>query len=81
MTLENLHSVLGWCTLINTSLLGLWLLAFTQAHDSLYKLHSRWFKISPEHFDTVHYASIAFYKLIILVFNVIPYVALFLIKR
>ena len=32
--------------------------------------------MSPEHFDTIHYAGMAFYKLAVIVFNLVPWIAL-----
>lgn len=57
MTLENIRSVLAWCTLINWGLLLWWFLFLTLAHDWTYRIHSRWFKMSVEKFDTIHYAG------------------------
>ena len=72
---ETLH-VLIWCTVINYALLFVWFGVFVFAHDWLYKMHSRWFGISVETFDTVHYAGIAVYKIAILIFNLVPLIAL-----
>ncbi len=76
MTVDILRGVLGWCTVINMGMLIWWVLFLTFAHDFVYRMHSKWFKISMETFDTIHYAGIAFFKIAILVFNVIPYFAL-----
>ncbi len=79
MTLESLRAVLGWCTLINLGLLTMWFLFFVAGRDWIYRLHSRWFKISEEHFDRVHYAGMAFYKIGIFLLNGIPWIALHLV--
>lgn len=76
MTLESIRSVLAWCTLINLGLLLWWFLFLTLAHDWTYRIHSRWFKISVEKFDAIHYAGITFFKLLVLMFNLVPYLAL-----
>jgi hypothetical protein len=52
---------------------------FWFGHDWMFRLHSRWFHLSKEGFDSVHYASMAAYKLGILLLNLTPYVALRLI--
>jgi hypothetical protein len=39
-------------------------------------MHSKWFKVPVETFNAIHYAGIAFFKITILVFNIIPYFAL-----
>ena len=76
MTVEMTRAVLGWCSIINMGLLLWWFLALIFAHDWAYRMHSKWFKLSPETFDTIHYAGIVFFKMIIFVFNIIPYFAL-----
>ena len=35
--------------------------------------------MSPEHFDAIHYAGMAFYKLAVIVFNLVPWIALQLV--
>jgi hypothetical protein len=39
-------------------------------------MHSKWYTISEKIFDSIHYAGIAFFKVTIFVFNIIPYFAL-----
>ena len=76
MTIEMIRSTLAWCTVINWILLVWWLVFFMMAHDWMYRLHSRWFSLSVDRFDAIHYAGMAFFKLCILVFNLVPYLAL-----
>ena len=80
MTLDTIQAVLGWSTLINFSLLIWWAFFVLLAHDWTYKMHSKFFTISKETFDTVHYAGMAFFKLLVLVFNLAPYLALRIIS-
>jgi hypothetical protein len=79
MSIEQLREVLAWCTVINFGILIFWWLMFILAHDFVYRLHSRWFKIPIEEFDSIHYKAIAFYKLSIILFNLVPYIALSII--
>jgi hypothetical protein len=79
MTEEHARAVLLWCTLINYGVLILWFLAFLTAHDLLYRWHARWFRISSEAFDAIHYGGMAVYKVGILLLNLVPYVALTLV--
>jgi hypothetical protein len=51
-------------------------LFFTLAHDWMYKIHGKWFKLSVDKFDTIHYAGMAFFKICIFLFNIVPYFAL-----
>jgi len=76
MTLVGIRSMLAWCTLINMGLLIWWFLIFFFAHDWVYRLHSRWYRIPQDRFDAIHYAGIAFFKILVLTFNLVPYLAL-----
>jgi hypothetical protein len=76
MTIDMVRDVLLWCTVLNYGILLLWFLVFSLAHDWMYRFHGRWFRVSPEQFDGIHYAGIAFYKVGIFLFNLIPYAAL-----
>jgi hypothetical protein len=58
------------------ALLLWWAMFLLLAHDWTYRLHSKWFKISAEQFDTIHYAGIAIFKLGVFMFNLVPYFAL-----
>ena len=63
----------------NYSILLIWFGAFSLAHDWMYRLHSRWFSLSAETFDALHYGSMAVYKIGIIMLNVAPLVALWLV--
>ena len=76
MTLEILRDFLGWCTIINYALLLFWFGMFIRAHDWMYGFHGRWFKLSVEKFDEIHYTMMGYFKLFIFVFNLAPYLAL-----
>jgi len=73
---ETLLVVLGWCTLINWALLLLWWMFVALAGDWMFGMHKKWFKISRETFDATHYAGMGLFKILILVFNLAPYLAL-----
>jgi hypothetical protein len=76
MTVQILREILGWCVVINMGLLLWWFLFLVFAHDLVYRMHSKWFKIPVETFDTIHYSGLAFLKLLVFVFNITPYFAL-----
>jgi len=80
ITIENLRILLGWCTLINAGMFAVWSLAFVFAHDLIFKIHTRWFKISEERFDEIHYSMMGYYKLAVMLFNLVPYLVLRLAK-
>ena len=76
MTVEQIREVLGWCAVINIGLLLWWFLMFALARDFVYRLHGKWFRLTPERFDAIHYAGMAFFKIGIFLLNIVPYLAL-----
>ena len=76
MTIEIVRDALLWCFIINMGLLLWWFVLFTFAHDWVYRFHGKWFKLSEDRFDTINYAGMALFKILIFVFNLIPYIAL-----
>ncbi len=80
MTLEKIRVILGWCTILNMSLLLWWVLWIFLAHDLVYQIQSAVIDISVETMDIIHYSGMALYKLLIIVLNVVPYLALRLAK-
>ena len=76
MTLELFRAVLGWVAILNIVLLLVWAGLFICARSWMVKLHSRWFRLSPEVFDAMHYAGMGLYKIGIWMFLIIPYLVL-----
>lgn len=76
MTIELVRTLLAWCTVINFGILLLWFVIFALAHDWMYRLHGKWFSISLNNFDAVHYAGMAIFKIGIILFNLVPYLVL-----
>lgn len=76
MTYESLRHFLLWSTILNYSILLIWFFAFIFARDFIKKLHGQWFNLSDQHFDTIHYLGMAIYKIGILLFNLVPLIAL-----
>ena len=76
MTVEMVRDFLGWCAVMNIGLLLVWFVGIVVAHDWIFRVHSKWFALSKERFDTIHYAALAFFKMSVFLFNVVPYLAL-----
>ena len=81
MTVDIVRAALGWCSIINMALLLWWFFALIVLHDWVYKWHSKWFKLSVEKFDQIHYTGIAFFKILLLFFNIVPYFSLLIAGR
>ena len=80
MTADDLSSFLWWCVGINYAILLLWFGVFVFAHDWLYRMHSRWFRLSPEAFDACNYGGVAVYKIGNLLFFLVPAIALYCLR-
>lgn len=81
MSIDFLCHFLLLCTAINYAVLGVWFLTFAFAHSWLRKLHGKWFNLSDETFDGIHYGGMAVYKLAIVLFNVAPVIALYVAQK
>jgi hypothetical protein len=76
MTVEIISDVLAWCSVINVGLLLFWVLWLKLAHDFVYRVHGKWFKLSEERFAEIHYTGMLVFKIFIFLFNIVPYLAL-----
>jgi len=51
-------------------------LVFAIARDWMRRFHGRWFRLSDEQFDALHYLGMSIYKIGILLFNLVPLIVL-----
>lgn len=79
MTETTLTALLGWSALINYGVLLFWFALFALRRDFIYTLHTRWFNLEQASFDAIHYTAMAGYKLLVLVFNLVPWLVLTLL--
>ena len=79
MDIAALRSFFLWCTIINGALLIWWYLVTAFAQGWLYRLHSRWFQMPRETFTMVLYCFIGVMKVLVIVFNLVPFIALAII--
>jgi hypothetical protein len=80
MSIEVMHSFLLWCTAINYGILLLWFLLFVLAHDWIHHIHSLRFRLSGDQFDALHYGGMAIFKIGIILFNLVPLIALSIVR-
>jgi len=83
MDIKTLTAFFKWCTIINGGLLIFSVILFMTAPDFIYTIHSKMlmFQISREVFDAAFYSLVGLYKIIFLMFNAVPYIALLIIRR
>jgi len=79
MDIQTLTSFFMWCTIINTGILVFLALIYLLAPNLTYRLQSQWIPVSRETFDVVFYSFIGLFKVLVLVFNVVPWIALLII--
>ncbi len=80
MNIQELTAFFMWCTVINGSLLVLWSLLAAVAPGTIYRLHSKWFPLPKETFTVLFYAFIGVFKMFVIVFNAVPFLALLIIR-
>ena len=81
MDLSTLRDVLVWSLVVNYGILLVWFVMFSLAHDTVYRLHTRWFRLSRETFDALNYGGMAVFKIGVLLLNVAPLLALLISGR
>ena len=79
MNPNDIKELLLYSLVFNYALLMIWFGVFSLAHDWIYRLHNRWFRLSVETFDALHYAGMSCYKIGIILLNIAPLVALWLV--
>jgi hypothetical protein len=80
MSLDTARSFFLWCSVINYGCLLAWVALGTIGREWLYRLWGRWFLLPREQFDALNLAGMAFYKTGILLFNLVPCIALYLVR-
>ncbi len=80
MDIEKLTAFFKWCTIINGIMLALSTAVFMAAPDFVYRTQTLFFSIGPETFNAIYYSFIGLFKIVFIAFNLVPYVALKIIK-
>jgi hypothetical protein len=80
VTIEFTRNFLLWCAVINYGVLLAWFLVFVVAHDWMLRIHGRWFRLSRDQFDVVHYAGMSIFKIGIILFNLVPFIVLSILR-
>ena len=79
MDIQTLTRFFMWCTVMNGALLLLWTAMCILVPDLVYRTQRRWFPIVRETFNVVIYSFLGLFKIVFLIFNVVPYVALLIV--
>lgn len=79
MDIQTIRAFFMWCTILNAALLVWSFLVCAYAGDWIYRMHGKWFPMPREAFNVAIYSFIGLYKVLVIVFNVIPYIALLIV--
>ena len=79
MDIQTLTTFFMWCTIINAGLFIYWATWCMFAPDFVYRMQSRWFPISRETYDVAIYGFLGVFKMLFIVFNLVPYLALLIV--
>jgi len=76
MTMETLRTFLGWCTVINMTFLILASLFLGPMRGLVIAVHGKFMPLSTEDLLRAYFDYLSHYKIAVVVFNLVPYVAL-----
>ena len=79
MDIETLTAFFMWCTIINGAMFVVSAAVCILARDFVYRVHSKWFSVPRETINVAIYSFIGLFKIVFIVFNVVPYVALLIV--
>lgn len=77
--LASVAAFFGWATVINFIVLLIAVLAITFLRSQTAKIHGKMFGMSETELAPLYFQYLANYKLLIITFNLVPYIALKLI--
>ncbi|MCK4752832.1 MAG: hypothetical protein KAS75_05245 [Planctomycetes bacterium] len=79
MDIKCLTAFFMWCTIINGGILILSSLMCLCAKDWAYSIHSRFFPMPRDTHSALIFSFVGFYKIMVITFNLIPYLVLLII--
>lgn len=80
MTLEMLTDFFMWCTVINVGLMLFWVLMVMAMPNLVYRMQTIFVKIDREHFDRAMYNFLGLFKVVVIVFNIVPWLTLLIMQ-
>ena len=76
MDIGTVRAFFMWCTVLNVGMLIFTFVITAFGGDWVYKMHSKLYPMPRETFNVVIYAFMGVYKVLVIMFNLIPYLAL-----
>ena len=81
MELDTLQSLLGWCLAINMALYLMYVAMMLAAREWIVRRHGKWFAVEPDRLRPILYQFLGAYKLLIIVLNFAPWLAVVIVNR
>ncbi len=81
MDILALRTFFFWVTIFNAILLFITMAIYTRGGNWVYSVHGRLYPMTRETFNVAIYCFVGAMKLIVLMFNLVPYLALLIITR
>ena len=75
MSLQEFATFLGWCTVINIVFLFIATFSLMGMRGMIVKIHSSMFGVSEPDLLRIYLKYLAYYKIAIFMFNLVPYIA------
>ncbi|MDA8743196.1 hypothetical protein N9N28_01070 [Rubripirellula amarantea] len=79
--MTEIANVFGWCTIINSGLLMFSTIVMVVNRKWIARMHARWFDLTESELFSHYFRYLATFKLMILFFNLAPYIALRIVSR
>ena len=76
MDIPTLKTFLLWAAVLNIAMQLLWFFFLAFAHNWVYRVHTKWFPISEQQFNSLHYGGLILLKTATFFFYIGPYIAL-----
>ena len=80
MDIEKLQEFFFWCMLVNFGIYAFTAIMVLVFHDTILKIQTKMFRLDEETVSKAVYRYLANYKLLITVFNFVPWIAIVIIK-
>jgi hypothetical protein len=81
MDIITVRAFFKWCTIVNFGLLIFTSLFIRFAREWIFWVHTHWIPMTEDDFNVAIYMLLGIFKLLVIVFNLVPYIALVIIGR
>jgi len=75
-SIETIREFLGWCSVVNIGMLVISTVVLTIVRNLVVKIHTGMTGVSEAELPRIYLEFLGNYKILIIMFNVVPYIAL-----